>query len=641
MKITERKQNIIRILLIVLCSLVLGFIVEMLFNVNSFNGKYNEQIDLKDAKLKGCTLQNGSVVLGPKGSTIEIKLDNRYLKKLTYSYNMNNNYSFLNAKVNVTYSNMFGKDANKIIEDNNPYINRVSTVNINKKVSKVILSFDKELNGVIIDSVKVSNEFRFSKERFLFFVVAFFIVGFLFLFKNVWTDKIENIFLVLAFTIGTLFVIVIPTVKTGWDEDVHFKRAYTSPFLGEAKMDDGINEYCNGGAMSWPFNIPQSKEEKEEFAGELGTYADYTNTESSNYRKDKTIGNIVNMYSVAYITQGIGIKLGQLFKLNFVYVYMMGRWFNLITYIALMYFAIKKLKVGKRILSIIALMPTTMYLATCYSYDAFITGCISIALAYMLNELVDHENKMSVKSMVMFILFMCIGCLSKAVYIPLILIGLLLKKDKFKNKKQARWFRIAVIIGFLVLMSTFVIPSLIPNNNLSDVRGGNTDAAAQIRLIISQPISYFVIWLKHLTHTFVDFTIGESVFALMGHLNASPFVILISLLMLFVILTDSVDGEVKVYNKTQKVVMSIIMLAITGLIWTALYLSFNEVGIEEIHGVQARYYTPMLIVFYTLFLPKKIKNNMKPRNYNTLIYTVSSFILLATIYVVILEPYCI
>lgn len=53
------------------------------------------------------------------------------------------------------------------------------------------------------------------------------------------------------------------------------------------------------------------------------------------------------------------------------------------------------------------------------------------------------------------------------------------------------------------------------------------------------------------------------------------------------------------------------------LIWTALYLSFTEVGYTAIVGVQARYYLPFIFMIYLCLQNDKIECKMKVENYQT------------------------
>ena len=56
-----------------------------------------------------------------------------------------------------------------------------------------------------------------------------------------------------------------------------------------------------------------------------------------------------------------------------------------------------------------------------------------------------------------------------------------------------------------------------------------------------------------------------------------------------------------------RIITMIQIALVVALIWTALYLSYTEVGEEVIAGVQARYYLPFFLLLFICFQNKKIK----------------------------------
>ena len=81
-------------------------------------------------------------------------------------------------------------------------------------------------------------------------------------------------------------------------------------------------------------------------------------------------------------------------------------------------------------------------------------------------------------------------------------------------------------------------------------------------------------------------------------------------------------------------------LHIIGLVWTALYISFTEAGIEEILGTQARYYYPFIFMFYLCFQTDKIKNTIELGKYQMIIMLASNFIIFQQMWEVLLVRKC-
>lgn len=129
------------------------------------------------------------------------------------------------------------------------------------------------------------------------------------------------------------------------------------------------------------------------------------------------------------------MSLARLFKMSFGNIYILGRLVNLIVYVTTMTFAIRKIKKGKILLSVIGLLPTVMFLSSTISYDPFVLSFISLGMAYLLNAVMDEE-KITVKDFIRGCLFLGIGCTAKAIYAPLFLVGLMIPADRFKDKKR-------------------------------------------------------------------------------------------------------------------------------------------------------------------------------------------------------------
>ena len=99
-------------------------------------------------------------------------------------------------------------------------------------------------------------------------------------------------------------------------------------------------------------------------------------------------------------------------------------------------------------------------------------------------------------------------------------------------------------------------------------------------------------------------------------------------------ITDDYD-EMKakdVYAIKEKTVSLVAIFATISLIWTALYLSFTEVGRTVIAGVQGRYYLPFLFLFYLCFRSKKIENKFQVEKYQFALMLLAAIMLMNQIY---------
>ena len=131
----------------------------------------------------------------------------------------------------------------------------------------------------------------------------------------------------------------------------------------------------------------------------------------------------------------------------------LGRLGNLLIYAAVMFFAIKKTPVGKAVMAVIGLLPTSIFMACVYSYDPAVTAWIYLSMACLLKEILTPDTKISWKSYGLILAAFVLGCCAKAVYAPMILIGLLLPASKFRDKRQRTVMRLGFILVLFGLFS--------------------------------------------------------------------------------------------------------------------------------------------------------------------------------------------
>lgn len=618
---------------------VLGVLVECAFYLPILMSKDKGTFTYESSQLGFENMEpddNGIMAVG-KNSVIHIPIGDKYVDKLYYTYAAVPEGKLLNTTITVMTYDIYGNPSVEGISDSNPFRINTSVVTVRKKCSEICISFNEEVEGAVISNIKVVNKFHFNYIRFMFFTTLFIVIGFILMYRNVIGNKTENLFLVVGGLAGLVFVLAMPLSKVGFDEEAHFRGSYKMILSSNVSSTTAIDELTVVSLSNWPYNLNQSLEERREMSDYWDTYADYTKDSGVSY---KTPTLTASMATPSYIFMALGIKLAKLFHLPFAVVYTVGRLVNMIMFITLVYFAIKKMPVGKRIMAAIALTPTAMFQASVYSYDPVLTGFVFLGLAYFFDELLDKERKISVKSGVIILATLTFGLLMKAVYFPLIFIGFMFKKDKFKNKKERIIFRCANILCFFVLVAGIIAPAFLTSGGIADSRGGNVDLAGQVKLILGQPFSYLSVWLNNFFTTLVSYTFGEGSLGTMGHIAASTCVPFIGLFMIYVIFTDTTYGDDKVITIRQKVVLSIVSILSIACVWGTLYLTFNEVGATYIGGVQGRYYVPFLLILYLVLNNKKIRNNMKLGFYNTTVFGFAAFILYKTIYDCVLLPYC-
>lgn len=77
----------------------------------------------------------------------------------------------------------------------------------------------------------------------------------------------------------------------------------------------------------------------------------------------------------------------------------------------------------------------------------------------------------------------------------------------------------------------------------------------------------------------------------------------------------------------------------SAVVWTSLYLSFNAVGSRVIEGVQNRYFTPVLFLFFICFMNRRLAWKRSRESYYMILFTVVAGLLLYANWKLLIVPY--
>ena len=194
---------------------------------------------------------------------------------------------------------------------------------------------------------------------------------------------------------------------------------------------------------------------------------------------------------------------------------------------------------------------------------------------------------------------------------------------------------ITILCGGL-LLSTFVIPTLLSSPNMkADSRGGDTSITRQLKYVLGDPLAYICVLWKNVSGRFID-DVSGSWLSLFAYIGRYPYTELFLTLLVGTALTDTYTMHKKEYCIKEKLTAAVSILLTIILIWTALYLSFSEVGETVITGVQGRYYFPFLFLIYLCLRNRKIVNKMKLEKYQVMLMILTISLVLYIIYTVIL-----
>lgn len=620
------------ILLALLGGFLLGMAIEGLYELNTYRRELKgghtaerEAVEEEYIHITDSIEKRGDAYYSQTGGTMEIILPERYINKLEYQYESSIDYR---NNIVITTKNVYKQEETReIAEVNQRNLDR-SVVNIQDYVTKIRIELpaDTEIRGVTID-----NSWTFNWYRVIYIWVFSAAVILVIWYRKAFAKRIEAAFLMICLSCGGLLIAVQPLEFTAWDEHIHFYKTFDFFEQGEvewSEAEESLYTYWEN-----PQGAGQrSKEEKHlqaEYLNEAAHSGDYS------YQKG---GNPVS--SLGYLHMAVAVKIGEFLGLPFTVLYILGKAVNLLLYGLVMFAAIRILPVGKMFLTVLALMPTPLLQACSYTYDAVVNSFLALGIALIAAEFFWTERKITWKRTLLIGAVFLVGSFPKAVYIPLLLLYLLLPEKKFQNRKGMYLHKglILLLIGGMLL--SFLLP-VAGGTMQGDERGGDTSVSGQIALILRHPPAYFQVFWSSVKNTFDDMWMGRENLSYIAYAGIHPFDGMIGIFCAAVALTEKKrTWSLPVKNhRIFRAGLGILTLGVVGLIWTALYVSFTEVGATAIAGVQGRYFVPLLLPVYFALYSDKVEGKWKESAYTAVLLLITLFIIHQGIYTQYFVPY--
>lgn len=501
------------------------------------------------------------------------------------------------------------------------------TINIpeNNKKSEYMLKIKNDNEEVLkIKEIKIYNYHQSNKKIFIivFLVITLLTCGLL-LISNKFNISIEKCYLISAIFVYFLFLFLLP-LFTAHDELYHWFRAYE---VSEGRLLSEVND--NKAYSHLPVSIAQINNEKLR-------NIDYRSIKESLEVKTDETQTLYDMRTVAiyspvqYLPQATGIFIArQLTDRTLIMAYF-GRIFNALFAIVMIYFAIKIIPFGKRIIYTIAFLPIAIEGFTSLSADAITISTAILFISYILMLVYDKKIKTIRNRDILIIAILCsILAFCKIVYIPLIFLCFLIPKNKYKDKK---WYYITNLLIVIICIFFNLGWLKIASSYLALY----STTSIQTTSILSHPFNYIQIVLYTFFNNFQRY-----IFTMLGNeLGWEEFIhplsiIPVSYLILLIInaLFDKQSNN-KLHIK-ENIVFGLVSLLIGALIFTSLYVQFTKPGNIEIAGIQGRYFIPVLPLLLLLISNFKTMNlnriNLNKVTINTCL--ILSYSVLLTIFI--------
>lgn len=599
---------------VVVCiSLIVSVFLDMvIFNMNFFKLDKDQRgiinIEYNDLNLHDMKKEEGKLIVTGDDPYFSIKR-NMYISFLRIGL------SNKSSEVDISYRSkkVAVIDKKKYIRNKN--INDDIYMKVNENSNDIIFNIkvNDNVKELSIDNISVDNSYTVNYLRILSVFIILVLVSFMIINAKLISEKLHISFLVIALSIGSLMVILMPPFY-GMDEREHFIKAYETASgefrFGEVKpvnWTTNIDEFFIYRDGPVTFN---SYKERKEFMKKM-------------YNKDYSHPGIFRTcsepyLSVGYIPASIGIFIGKNFKLPLMATFYLGRMVSMIMYSIIGTLCIKYAKVAKKTVFCVLLLTVSLLSSSVYSADSMAIIFSVLSVVSFINMLSDEDGRVTLKDIFIFIFSVSIATMSKIAYALLCILILCVPTKKFmeSNKKKVYMYKMMVLlICGLACLGTLRFAMDKPINQWG-IPG--VDDVVQKSFIFHHPIKYLEIVIKNVMTSFGGYFIESSSSLFYAQKLPEFFSILITVTLFIIAFIDNEEDKLTL-TIWEKATMLLSIILCLGMVITAIYISFNAALSNNIIGVQSRYFIPLMLPFLLLFKNNSIRHNFKDKHVNYVI----------------------
>ena len=413
--------------------------------------------------------------------------------------------------------------------------------------------------------------------------------------------RVEIKFCVLAMLIGVFYLLLIPYSESP-DDMFHFRRVFEISQGGLLSKE--VPGQIGVGGNLLPGNLNANLQEGSGYAEvikNIGARIERNNLSWSSF------SNTALYAPVAYIPQAVGVWIARLFTDKVLLIVTVGRFFALIASTVMSALAIYFMPFKKYMILATAFIPVFMQEAVSLGTDSFVNAFISLYISYILYLLYENKQLEWKKCFIISAMSICVA-LCKVVYLPFCFLLLLLPEAGYKTKR-IRWAHLLITWGLAAVVYlgwTFLTSGFIDGF----ARIGN--AREQVVFILSHPLEYLEVIYRTISDQGFDLLLGVmgGKLGYVGEIEVNYLFCVGNLILLSLLICYNFTEE-KIPCKKVKSVLGIVVLFVTLLTFTGLYVQFTAVRAESIRGLQGRYFIPLLLPVGIFFARNKMQASRK------------------------------
>lgn len=413
--------------------------------------------------------------------------------------------------------------------------------------------------------------------------------------------RVEMAFLVGLISCGLLYSVVFAP-GTVPDETYHFEASYKladyimlqGPTVDSLPVRADDSALLDGMLQSWALGY-------DKYRSVIDQFAFFVNDASRVAVEPVSSFDWTANPPYIKLPSALGIVLATLLNLGSFPLFYLGRFFNLLMFAALAYFAVRITPVGKNAMMVAGLLPMTLHLASSYSYDAGIMG-LAFLLTGMCLRAVYGEGLMSRKEKAGIVVVAVLLAPCKVVYTVIVLLVILIPRKRFSSTAASARFK-AIAIG-CALLSVLVfraagllqMAGVASSSTAEGSRGDEYGTFYSLSGLVSDPLNTVLLFLRTFDvqgSFYLDTLVGGSLAWFQADLKA-PLYITVALLFIVVLSAQRSEGDNAVIPSAHRVLCGGLALAGGLGVILSMLVGWTFASESVVQGVQGRYFLPLL-----------------------------------------------
>lgn len=403
----------------------------------------------------------------------------------------------------------------------------------------------------------------------------------------------ESFFLVVILLAGVLAVLVTP-FGAGFDEETHIARIW--------EMSAGVlvpNRLLSRGdyypRVFYELSYRQYKNltpvSRDMWARQLQAKIDWG--EMMSYETRSHVFPLVyapHALVMATLARGLHAPVGL--------TYYLLRLATLTTYAVLVFLAIRLIPVGKWLITVFALSPTMIVLASTVSTDAANMAAALLFLAWIMRLACRPTTALTRRELVATLGLVFVVCSLKPTTACVVGLLVLLPRGSFASRKHA-----AIFLALLAIVMGSVLFGWMLGVSFGASSVGQVAPLDQLQVVLHDPAHFaHLVWANFQTEglRYIEEAIGVSGY---GYWTMPTFVYWVYPVLLGVaVLRERAEGFLA---PRRRMILIAVSLAHSLAVVVALYLTFTPVGAGELLGLQGRYFLPGLPLVALALAPRR------------------------------------